>query len=199
MESLGLRLLLFKCSPNTLSQCTWTSRETESHTWPICFRVLRAFLSPPPPDGFICITQQFWSELGQGLSLTSYWALPSWKFYVTLIPKAEPSDIGMASTGKKQQVSDDSLENIQTGFQKPCLPLIPKSLPGMGLVRWKETLYRKFAQMEIVNHTDDNFKLHPDPRSGWKVALVLTMRSLQKILNKHIASHKPQEFGLEGK
>lgn len=105
----------------------------------------------------------------------------------------------MASTGKKQQVSDDSLENIQTGFQKPCLPLIPKSLPGMGLVRWKETLYRKFAQMEIVDHTDDNFKLHPDPRSGWKVALVLTMRSLQKILNKHIASHKLQEFGLEGK
>lgn len=98
--------------------------------------------------------------------------------------------------GKKQQASDDSLENTQTGFQKPYLPLIPKSLPGMGLVHRKETLYRKFARMEIVNHTDDNFTLHQDPRSGWKVALVLNMRRLRKILNKYITSHKPQEFGL---
>ena len=40
-------------------------------------------------------------------------------------------------------------------FSKAMSSPLLKSLPGTGLLHWKETLYRKFARMEIVNHTDD--------------------------------------------
>lgn len=139
----------------------------------------------PSPDGFICINQA-----------ALEW-IRSRSIYSFLLGTASLKILALAYSleGEKQQISMDSVKNNETGFQKPYLLLIPKSLPGIDLVRWKETLCRKFALMEIVNHTDDNLRWRWDPRSEWKVVLVLTKRSLQRILNKHITIHKQQEFG----
>lgn len=134
VESLGLRLLLFITLPTPSASAQEPQRNPKVTRGPFVSGSSEHF--SPPPDGFICITQQFWSELGQGLSLTSYW-LCTWKFYVTLIPE-EPSHriISMASTGKKQQCLMTLWRTFRLVFKSHVF-LIPKSLPGMGLVRWK--------------------------------------------------------------
>lgn len=154
----------------------------------------RSSLSPSP-DGFICITKQLWSELGQ--CLVSSFLLNTASLKILALPYSQELAIGLsvASLGKQQQGSGNFLENIWTCFQKACLPLTPKSLPGMGWVRWKESLCRRFVQMEIVYHGDDNLKLHWDPWSGWKIALFLTIKSSQRAPDKHITGHKQQNLG----